>query len=282
MEKGTGCFQLNRLLHSDRSPVKPINNIIKKRRRLTSQENIVLNQVFDKYPRPPKAVKELIAKKLGMSMRCIQIWFQNRRAKAKKDTQFDPEDQLLCYVPQQTSDGSSEGGSGRSSGGGMFGEFQIACNPEFLSSISAVAPNSPILNTTTASNAFNTSPQMTTTFASKNTPNINDKNERNPRRLSSNISATSSSSSVLESEISLFSPGLDPLEFTNCNNFPGRLEPDYFALKATDPESIDSLLHSSGRSVEFKVGDVAPGIITTTDLNDSLTPHFNFEDYLNL
>ena len=268
LENGTGSFHLNCILQSDHPTVKPINNIIKKRRRLTSQENIVLNQVFEKYPRPPKAVKELIAKKLGMSMRCIQIWFQNRRAKAKKDTQFDPDDQLLCYVPQQPSDSSD--GSGRSSGGGMFGEFRIAYNSEFLSSISAVAPNSPIsFNATTAPNAFDTSTKNNHTC----------KNECEPHTFT----ATSSSSSNLESEISLFSPGLDPLEITTGNNIPGWFLPDYFTLNSADPGSFDNLVFPSGRKVVFGAEDGNPGIIKNSldEMNDSLLTHFKFEDYLN-
>jgi hypothetical protein len=268
-EKGNGSFHLNCLLQPDHPTVKPINNIIKKRRRLTSQENIVLNQVFEKYPRPPKAVKELIAKKLGMSMRCIQIWFQNRRAKAKKDTQFDPDDQLLCYVPQQASDGSD--GSGRSSGGCMFGEFRIAYNSEFLSSISAVAPTSPIqFNAATALNAFNRS--------TKN--NHTRKTAFETHELTGNCCATSSSSSNSESEISLFSPGLDPPEITNGNNIPRRILPDYFTLNSADPGLFGNLLNTGARKIEFEDGNSGIGNYVE-EMNDSILTHFKFEDYLN-
>jgi hypothetical protein len=45
----------------------------------------MLNAVFEKCPRPTREIKEQIGLRLGLSVRCIQIWFQNRRAKARKE-----------------------------------------------------------------------------------------------------------------------------------------------------------------------------------------------------
>jgi hypothetical protein len=61
------------------------DNVIKKRRRLTSSEAHYLNEQFTRSPRPGQAAREAIAAKLGMCPKVIQIWFQNRRAKQRRD-----------------------------------------------------------------------------------------------------------------------------------------------------------------------------------------------------
>lgn len=57
----------------------------KKRRRLASHETDMLIKVFEKCFRPSIAVRERLSKALGLSSRAIQIWFQNRRAKLKRE-----------------------------------------------------------------------------------------------------------------------------------------------------------------------------------------------------
>jgi hypothetical protein len=61
------------------------NSNIKRRRRLQPQETDFLLRVFEIYPRPNAAMRDILAHRLGMSPRGIQIWFQNRRAKVKRD-----------------------------------------------------------------------------------------------------------------------------------------------------------------------------------------------------
>ncbi|KAH9972207.1 homeobox domain-containing protein, partial [Russula compacta] len=61
-----------------------VPNTIKTRKRTTPAQLEILEGVFltDKKPNAPRR-KEL-AKKLKMSPREVQVWFQNRRAKEKK------------------------------------------------------------------------------------------------------------------------------------------------------------------------------------------------------
>lgn len=76
----------------------PINNIIKRRRRLTAVEAKILQQVFEACPRPSAAIRDKLADRLGMSRRCIQIWFQNRRAKQRRDLQ-EAKQPALSFKP---------------------------------------------------------------------------------------------------------------------------------------------------------------------------------------
>lgn len=57
----------------------------RKRVRLSSDKTTYLQRYFDVKQRPSTGDKREIAKFLGMSFRSVQIWFQNRRAKHKKD-----------------------------------------------------------------------------------------------------------------------------------------------------------------------------------------------------
>jgi hypothetical protein len=56
----------------------------KKRQRISSEQLDLLEQTFetDKMPNQKKRIE--LASKLGMSMKRVQIWFQNRRAKLKR------------------------------------------------------------------------------------------------------------------------------------------------------------------------------------------------------
>ncbi|CAI2172609.1 6236_t:CDS:2 [Funneliformis geosporum] len=58
---------------------------VKRRRRLTEEETSVLNNVFENEQKPDAATRAQLAQQLNMSSRAIQVWFQNRRAKVKRD-----------------------------------------------------------------------------------------------------------------------------------------------------------------------------------------------------
>ena len=201
-----------------RSAVRPIQNIIKKRRRLNSQEASMLNSIFEKCPKPTKTVKEMIAKKLNMSMRCIQIWFQNRRAKARKDNHLDPDDRVLSFTPQ--SEPTSYSGnnwlistpvpSPSASLGGedpLFGEFFVGNH---------LAQTNIMLEQDIFRDPMITSGNN---FLSTNNNNA----------ISVNNNSSSSVSSEASTASSLFSPGLDPLDFGGFDL--GKPNLDYFASK---------------------------------------------------
>ncbi|KAL3310951.1 hypothetical protein Ciccas_010475 [Cichlidogyrus casuarinus] len=51
---------------------------------LTNDQRIRFQKVFDTTPRPSKKVRETLAQETGLSVRVIQVWFQNQRAREKK------------------------------------------------------------------------------------------------------------------------------------------------------------------------------------------------------
>lgn len=57
----------------------------KKKRTRTSPEQLrILQKAFATDPMPSSAARLGLSKKLGMSARAVQVWFQNRRAKGKR------------------------------------------------------------------------------------------------------------------------------------------------------------------------------------------------------
>lgn len=63
----------------------PVHASIKKRRRLLPEETALLVQAFEASQKPSNEVRDRLAARLKMSTRAVQIWFQNRRAKARRD-----------------------------------------------------------------------------------------------------------------------------------------------------------------------------------------------------
>lgn len=61
-----------------------------KRRRLSQEDAEILLQAFNRNPKPNKDERNELSSVLGMNSRTIQIWFQNRRAKLKKESN-DPD-----------------------------------------------------------------------------------------------------------------------------------------------------------------------------------------------
>ena len=61
-----------------------------RRKRLSQDESESLLEAFSRNPRPNQDERNELAHKLGINSRSIQIWFQNRRAKLKKESN-DPD-----------------------------------------------------------------------------------------------------------------------------------------------------------------------------------------------
>uniref|UniRef100_A0A7E4VTP1 Homeobox domain-containing protein n=1 Tax=Panagrellus redivivus TaxID=6233 RepID=A0A7E4VTP1_PANRE len=51
---------------------------------LNSSQRKAFKIAFEKGPKPTKKVREMLAKETGLSVRVVQVWFQNQRAKIKK------------------------------------------------------------------------------------------------------------------------------------------------------------------------------------------------------
>ncbi|PWY99862.1 Homeodomain-like protein, partial [Testicularia cyperi] len=56
---------------------------VKHRRRTTKTQFKLLESTFHETPKPSAALRKQLSVQLDMPQRAVQIWFQNRRAKAK-------------------------------------------------------------------------------------------------------------------------------------------------------------------------------------------------------
>ena len=54
------------------------------RTNITSKQLEILKNVFNASPKPTRMMREQLAKDTGLSMRVIQVWFQNKRSKEKR------------------------------------------------------------------------------------------------------------------------------------------------------------------------------------------------------
>ncbi|KAK9882002.1 hypothetical protein WA026_018854 [Henosepilachna vigintioctopunctata] len=70
-------LQLNRSQDGRRGPKRP-------RTILTTQQRRAFKSSFELSPKPCRKVRENLAKDTGLSVRIVQVWFQNQRAKIKK------------------------------------------------------------------------------------------------------------------------------------------------------------------------------------------------------
>lgn len=74
---------------------------IKHRRRTSRAQLKVLEKSFLENPKPNATVRRILAQKLDMTPRGVQIWFQNRRAKAKLQRRKSGEDHQEDHLQQQ-------------------------------------------------------------------------------------------------------------------------------------------------------------------------------------
>ncbi len=58
----------------------------KTRTSINARQLEILQATYDKETRPSRPMREEIAAQTGLSAKVIQVWFQNRRSKDKKDT----------------------------------------------------------------------------------------------------------------------------------------------------------------------------------------------------
>lgn len=59
-------------------------NLKRPRTSITQQQLKMLNSVYRIKPRPSRITREMIANKIGLDLRVVQVWFQNKRAKDKR------------------------------------------------------------------------------------------------------------------------------------------------------------------------------------------------------
>ncbi|KAI7883090.1 homeobox-domain-containing protein [Lichtheimia hyalospora FSU 10163] len=91
----------HQLPHGDFRPTFYNPFEIKHRRRTSRAQLKVLEKSFAENSKPNATVRRILAQKLDMTPRGVQIWFQNRRAKAKMQRRKSYVEYTTCY--QQTS-----------------------------------------------------------------------------------------------------------------------------------------------------------------------------------
>ncbi|XP_060658723.1 LIM homeobox transcription factor 1-alpha isoform X1 [Drosophila nasuta] len=77
---------------------------------LTSQQRKQFKASFDQSPKPCRKVREALAKDTGLSVRVVQVWFQNQRAKMKKIQRKAKQN-----VSSSGASGNGRGGNGNGS-----------------------------------------------------------------------------------------------------------------------------------------------------------------------
>ncbi|KAG5458547.1 MAG: hypothetical protein BJ554DRAFT_1205, partial [Olpidium bornovanus] len=70
-------------VHQQLQPSPRRDDQQRRRRRVTGDQLAVLERVFEETPKPSTDARSKLANTLGMPIRAVQIWFQNRRAKTK-------------------------------------------------------------------------------------------------------------------------------------------------------------------------------------------------------
>ncbi|KAI1718844.1 homeobox domain-containing protein [Ditylenchus destructor] len=111
----------NALLHSGHAP-HPHGGTAKKlpkrpRTILNAQQRKAFKHAFDRGPKPSRKIREQLAKDTGLSVRVVQVWFQNQRAKMKKENRKQDNDKQ-CHssasAASLTVSTDSDGADGKS------------------------------------------------------------------------------------------------------------------------------------------------------------------------
>ncbi|KAI8642384.1 homeobox domain-containing protein [Parasitella parasitica] len=66
-----------------------------KRKRITPEQFCLLTELFQQTDTPSHDSREMLAKKLNMTNREVQVWFQNRRAKVNRIRLQEQEEQIM-------------------------------------------------------------------------------------------------------------------------------------------------------------------------------------------
>lgn len=67
----------------------------------------ILKSAFVTTPKPSRHIREQLAQETGLTMRVIQVWFQNRRSKERRVKQLPPHDMRRNFGQNGTEKGSS-------------------------------------------------------------------------------------------------------------------------------------------------------------------------------
>eukprot|EP00118_Oscarella_pearsei_P015053 m.133050 g.133050 ORF g.133050 m.133050 type:complete len:286 (+) comp38099_c0_seq5:300-1157(+) len=84
---------------------------------LTGNQRHLFKATFEQNPKPTRKVREKLSQETGLSVRVVQVWFQNQRAKVKKLSKKGRSESISS---QMSGDGSPGGGDTK--GGSKGGE----------------------------------------------------------------------------------------------------------------------------------------------------------------
>jgi LIM homeobox protein 3/4 len=90
-------YEAARARELDGAPKRP-------RTTITPKQLDKLVATYNASPKPTRQVREQVAAETGLDMRVVQVWFQNKRAKEKRQTRESTDG-----VPSDGGDGSGEG-----------------------------------------------------------------------------------------------------------------------------------------------------------------------------
>jgi ankyrin repeat protein len=96
------AFQHNATIHL----IQPLKSKAK-RERASWQQKLILEKIFDSNQYPDLTVRTQLSDQLDMSPRKIQIWFQNRRTKAKQKNAKEEEVELDINEPLKNGNGNT-------------------------------------------------------------------------------------------------------------------------------------------------------------------------------
>ncbi|XP_062858546.1 LIM homeobox transcription factor 1-alpha [Trichomycterus rosablanca] len=86
---------------------------------LTTQQRRAFKASFEVSSKPCRKVRETLAAETGLSVRVVQVWFQNQRAKMKKLARRQQQQQQQCQSPKEKRDCQSHANA---PSGGEFAE----------------------------------------------------------------------------------------------------------------------------------------------------------------
>lgn len=75
---------------------------------LNTQQRRAFKASFDVSPKPCRKVRENLAKETGLSLRIVQVWFQNQRAKVKKIQKKARQENKSCSETESLGESSME------------------------------------------------------------------------------------------------------------------------------------------------------------------------------
>ncbi|XP_046547967.1 LIM/homeobox protein Lhx3-like [Haliotis rubra] len=102
---------------------------------LTARQTEVLNNSFRSCSKPSRQMREHLSTETDLDERVIQVWFQNKRAKSKRDPDNSPESSMVLKHPQRLDFDSTEAAAPMGKGSEDAGvshdvPYTVPCAPQ--------------------------------------------------------------------------------------------------------------------------------------------------------